>query len=1384
MFRSEVVASVFVAHEGSYAATQQLQQLVECRDESPLTVETHRHLTLTYDVLISLTQIPHNSSDEAVLAFVSTKGAAATRENYIECVDLLRFYGFTLLVKLFENNWHNMTEELKTRCKRDAECLFSGGRLEATVAAEYNALAIPKVTQYLATIAMREWPVGWTELIPFCLQSINARLNPLCNDANACKQTLAELRIFGGLLSEISADISDCMENKLLYKKRTQVLALLQNNICDIFLLIRRVIMLGMMNGHPQMQHMVITIFRNMSMNMEGFIFVAFDVDEFLRINANSQHRSDIIQTMHNICTNVVLKPLKNMPKHPEVDLSNESVYRTKLGRFLRNIVAVGESIPLDTSLDTACDELQLAQALKLLFDRNGIYVLGNVDTESLKLLCDYVIGRLVMHPSMQIAICAVNALNVMLRRMSSLGEGRLVGEYIAGQFVPNPAIRWLDHRRMLLILFIRSLKMGNAALQDDSTDQISSATMDAFIADAVSTPIVRAQRWSKLLFAYTPIDDEFCVGHLKTFEPRFASLRSAILNCVSLLCTVSHDYMNMSIKALADIFTTAQSVVMESPCVMGASACTMPGISEKRLQWTCKKLVLFDGTCFMFEAALSRLRSATIDATVTAENTKVPEWLQPAAASKVLHAAQAKSGGEMIDTWISSSMTYLLHMIGLQLPGVHCAQLEVRRLSMLSSSAHLLMYSPEPLERILEYVITLLLVKNAGPMQDNKVCKAALVTLIALCKNCSALVSPYVEPIVHRIRHCLAMAEDEMYRDLLLEALVALTSCLQNYETLKRLTHEIIAPHAEEIKALAAKLTSVKPDERPVLLFDILYGQNPSQHLEESQIGSPTRLEVLPSAKSIENTLDQGRRNLRRVLTMSLYIIRCAAMPQDDRKEASRHPLEDMLPELNASICTILAAMSGMWKPGFRTQSDWRKAVLSPGEEEWIALQGFNEAIASEDSLRKLVEAVFSIPANIDNKLVRKCRRHDFLLRQSALKLCGEIFATAAIQNSETIQTCQETIIAEALVEPLEWVSMFHLAQFLKFAMIPAKLSLRRILPKVIATISERINSEWKALNRVQRNLLGTDKEHESSEMVESRIMHLYYLRVYACIETGQQLMALVATLLRARSSQIIEPESQPGSDDVIMGSSDQISVVFGSRELLTSILQCLCSALCWPHCRCITEALRLLRTYAKTAVTLDKSSVKLFQAFGPEVLLVLHKQLQSQRTFDPLNLGNAEAHGSTTTAYKRFWSNTRDGSSNYIKEFVNTMCSLYEAMVKCHPGLSSVVVQGEVNVQALLNYSAIVEVIKLLMPYLQEHECLTFLTKVIAQNSIDSRSLLQAGVEANVANQDARTNAKMTQMNASVLETRSSKEIECCSTGESDDEFLGSDIAYLLFE
>ncbi|ORM41356.1 uncharacterized protein BXIN_0764 [Babesia sp. Xinjiang] len=1378
-FRSELVASVFAAHEGSYAATQKLHQLVECREDTLLTVELSQQLGGTYELLISLTQLRHDSNDEAVLAFVSTKGAVATRENYEECVNLLRFYGFSLLIKFVENNWHHVTLELKSRCQRDVERLFSRGAAETTVAAEYNTLVMPKVTQYLATIAIRQWPMEWADVLNVFMDSINSRFALLGTKANSCKQTLAELSMFGGLLSEVSVDISDCMDNKVLHKKRTQILGLLKNCICEVFLLIHRVIILGLLNDQPQMLRMVITIFRNLSISMEGFVFVAFDVDEFLRMHANGPHRSDIIQTMHHICENVVHKPIKNMKKSNDFDISNEALYKNKLGRFLRNLVTIGESMQVDSSLDTACDELHLAQAIKALFDRNGIYILLNVDCEPMKLLSEYLLGRLIMHPSMQVAMCAVTALNVMFRRMYSLGESHLTGEYVAGVFVPNPSARWLDHRRVLLVLFVRCLKIGNAALQQDSADTTSSATMDKFIADAVGTSVLRSHRWSKLLFAYVPIDDEFCVGPLKNFEPRFASLRSAILNCVALLCTMSHDYMNLAIKALADIFTTAQSVVVESPCVIGGSACTLPGISEKQLQWTCKKLVLFDGTCYMFEAALTRLRSATIDSTSSSDNTKTPEWIQPAAANKVLSEAQSKAGGTMVDTWISSALTYLLHMLGLQLPSVHSAQLEIRRLGMLASTSHLLLFNPEPTERILEYVVSLLLVQGPGSDQSNKVCKSALVTLIALCKNCPALVSNYVEPIVQRIRHCLGVAEDESSRDLLLESLVALTSCLQDFETQRRLAHEIVAPHIDEINGLASRLSSVKSEGRPAMLFEILYGNGPSDLTKTVNTGGVHVLGGASTGLFDIDSLDRGRRNLRRAFTMTLSIIRCSVIPnnQGDRNSAlmqcyrPRHPLEDLLRELLASICLILGSLCGMWRPAFRGRSAWRKAVLSPGEEEWIALQGFNEAIASEDSLRRLVESVFRIPSNIDSKLVRKCRRHDFLIRQSALKLCGEIFSTAAAHKVD-VQVSQERLIAGALVEPLDWVTMFHLAQFLKFTLVPASLSLRPFLPKMITIICERINSEWKALNRVQRNLLESSAGVPTNESAESRILHLYYLRVYACIETGMQLMALVAAALRTQSPSALESELNGGSDEIMMEPVDNLSVFVGCREMLTSLLQCLCSALCWPHCRCVTEALRLLRAYAKIAPSIDKRFVGLAEGLAFEVLVVLHKQIISERTFDPLNFGNDEGQGSTTTAYKRFWSNTRDGSANYIKEFVNTMYSLYECLVRCHPGISRVVVRGEMDVQALFNYGSVINSLKLLTPYLHEQECISFLSKVMAQNSVEARAILQDGIEANILvgfvscfedlglqDQNARANAKLAQLRSSVLETESSK-------------------------
>lgn len=1396
MVSRELVEAVFAAHKGSYGATQQLQRLVEPQNEPPVpgaALELQRQLLFTYDALSALTQLSHMRSDDVVLAFVPKTAGAVTHENYVECVDLLRFYGFTLLVKFVENNWHKLSDDLKSRCKRDVESVFACGRSEPTIAAEYNSLALPKVSQYAATIAIREWSKGWAEFIPLCLQSINAHFASLGAGANESKQAMAELCIFGSILSEISVDVSDCMDNKVLYKKRHQILNLLHTHICEIFLMLHRVIMLGMLKGQPHMLQLVVTIFRNLSAIMDGYIFVEFDVDEFLRGNIGAAKRSDVIQALYNICVNVAHKEL-NVPKRPDFAFTSETLYKGKLDRFVRNLVAVGESVPLDCSLDTACEELQLAQAIKVLLEKNGLYVLSSVSADSLKILSEYILTRLVMHPSLQIATCAVTLLNVLIRRVAALGEAHLAGEYHNGVFVPNPAVQWLDFRHVLLVLFVRCLKIGNAGVQQGVGELGSTATVDAFIAEAVGSPLLKSQHWSKLLFAYIPIDDEFCVGQLKNFEPRFAALRSAILNCVAVLATVSHDYMNLSIKALADIFTRVQRVVMDSPCLYGGSVCTMEGISEKRLHWNCNKLFFFDGTCFMFESALFRLRSVTIDNPSTVDHVKTPEWMQPQSANAVLHTAQSKAGGNMVDTWITSALTYLLHMLSLPLPSVHGAQLEVRRLSMLSSSAVLLLYNKEPMERILEHVVGLLLLQESGNTDVTKVHKAALVTLIAICKYCSRLVSHYVEPIIQRVQHCLSTTENEFARDLLLESMVALTSCMQNFETQRRLSHEIITPYTDEINAVASKLTAVKPEERSQYLFDLLYDSSAGT-VANALVMSPLVRNRASGSGGGKYMPDNGCKCLRRALSMSLSIIKSSVVPcgQEHRTKGGfldrgrvRHPLEDILPELLTAVCTILSALSGMWKPAFRGHNEWRQVVLSPGEEEWISLQGFNEAIATEDSLRRIVESVFKIPSTMDTKLVRKCRRHDFLLRQSALKLCGEIFTTANTHQIDLFTPSQEAIIAQALVEPLNWVAMSHLSQFLKLAVIPAKLSLRPVLSKMVSIVMERVNMEWKALNRVQRNLLDEGDEVSGRASAESRILHLYYLRVYACIETGIQVLALVATIFKTRSLQTVESEVDYGSDEVVMVStpiSEQVSVVFGCQEFMTCILQCLCSAICWPHCRLVKEGLRLLRTYAKIAPALDSNSVKLAESFASEVLRVLHNQLRMKRTFDPLNLGNDEAQGSTTTAYKRFWSNTKDGSTNYIKEFVNTMCTFYECLVRCQPGVTSILSQGEINVQVLLTFSSVVDTVKLLTPYLQEHECLTFLKNMITQNSVMSRSMLQTGIEENILDQKESTNAKIAQFSASILETRSAQEIEKRDSDEPDD-FLNSDIAYLLFE
>ncbi|KAK1442285.1 hypothetical protein BgAZ_403150 [Babesia gibsoni] len=1397
MVSAELVEAVFAAHDGNFDASNQLQELVKAQKDPSgpaATMELQQQLLFRYDLLNSLTKLSYIRSDDEVIAFLSKSGAAAIHQNYIECVDILRFYGFTLLVKFVENNWHRLTEDVKMRCKKDVEDIFACGSGKLTLASEYNILAIPKVSQYLATIAIREWPVGWTEFIPLCLQSINNHFVELGMEASGCKQTMAELCIFGSMLSEISDDITDCMDNKILYKKRSQILQLFQKHICDIFIMLHRVIVLGMHKGQPSMLQLVITIFRNLSGIMDGNIFIEFDIDDFLRANVGSAKSSDVIQTFHNICASVDQKQMKNVQTPSDFKFSTPEVYKAKLDRFVRNLVALGESMALDCSLESTCEELQLSQAIKVLFEKNGVTVLTSVSGEALSLLCDYILARLVMHPSLQIATSAITSLNVMIRRMTSLGDKYLAGDYLGGVFVPNPSAKWLDIQRILLVLFIRCLKIGNVAIQQDVGEHSSSETVDAFVAEAIGAPILKSQRWSKLLFAYVPIDDEFCVGQLKNFDTRFAALRSAILNCVALLAAMSHDYMNLTIKALADIFINAQRMVMDEPCLLNASICTTPGISEKRLQWTCKKLVFFDGTCFMFEAALFRIRGVTIDASHNTDTTKIPEWMNPQTANKALMAAQSRAAGNMVDTWISSALTYLMHMLSLPLPSVHGAQLEVRRLSLLSSSAVLLVYNQEPMERILEYVVGLLLVQASGNWEVTKVHKSALMTLVTICKCCSSLISHYVEPIIQRVQQCASTTENESSRDLLLESMVALTSCTQNFEAQRRLSQDIIAPYTEEIKKVASTLLAAKPEERPKVLFELLYSS--------SHDGDMVHLPILPQASSLplsngdgDDILESTRRTLRRALTMTLSILKCSVVPQglEHRTkggflegERIKHPLEDKLTGLLSSVCTILSALSGMWRPAFRAENEWRQAVLSPGEEEWISLQGFNEAIATEDSLRRIIESVFKIPSTMDPKVVHKCRRHDFLLRQSALKLCGEIFTIAITHKINLLEQLNEELVKEALIEPLSWAAMSHLAQFLKLALIPAKLIMRNSLCKIISTVMERINCEWKALNRVQRNLL-EEQCGVSTSGADSRILHLYYLRVYACNETGIQLLALVGNIFKTKLMVTVESESEYGAEEVIMDGSqgsEQISVVFGSRELMTCILQCLSSAVCWPHCRCVTDSLRLLRAYAKLSVELDPNSVKLAESFAMEILLMLHNQLRMERTFDPLNLGNDEGQGSTTTAYKRFWSNTKDGSNNYIKEFVNTMCTFYECLIRCQPGLSSVLSEGEINVQALMAFGSMVEAIKMLTPYLQEQECLNFLKSMLTQNSVLCRTILQAGIEENIKDQKESTNAKLVQFNASVLEPRSAIEIEKRNSDDSDSDFLGSDIAYLLFE
>ncbi|EKX72872.1 conserved hypothetical protein [Theileria equi strain WA] len=1367
MITADILNAVFAAQDGNLNATQMLHGLVET-EEGCKEHELSQKLSLSYELLHSLVSLSDTTTNELIVQFITNSGVSATKEKYTECVNILRFYGYTLLVKFVENNWHLIPDNFKLRCKMDVERLFSNNQLEPTVVSEYTSLVNQKAAQYVSTIAVREWPSEWREFILLCINSINSLFVKYGAESKNNKQVLNEILIFGGIVSEISVEIKDCMDLTILHKRRIQISNMLKSHICDIFVTIHRIIILGIVSTNDNLMSMIITIFHNISCILDGFIFIEFDVDEFLVNNIGGANHSDIMQTISNICVDIAHKKLKNVVMPQEFDISDEKLYVPKLDRFIQNLVRIGECMSIDCDFDTTLQQLQIAQALKALFDKNILYLLEKVSCESMGKLFDFLMTRLIMHPSMEVSTTAVHACSLILRRVTSAKFKRR----------EDLKLTWLDYKKLLLCLFVKSLKLGNVPLQEKFLETKPFTCLDGIIANITNGTIVNSGSWIDLLFRYYIIDDELCIGQMKNFEARFAALRSSILQTTSLVSVISSGFMSVVIKTISEVFISISSRFSSIESCNGG-ICTIYQSHEKQLHWLCEQYVLYDGILFLFESAIFRLRSATIDATGNAD-AKNPDWMQVSNyASGIPVEILSKDMILPNEFWINNALGFTLQALGMRLPNAHGSLLEIRRLDMISTSSILLLYNAEPIKNVLEFVVSLIL-QDMSSSNVTMTHKCALQTLVSLCKNCCNIMPPYVEPIVSRIRECLLVVTSDSAKDLLLESLVSLISCFRNFETQRRLSLDVISPYLEEIYTVSKFVTDISPEAESLKIFQYLFGN------------------VFNEVSSSDK-----RKSLHRVITMAYSIIKRSFIPVktlDGSSGKFRHPLQDSFPQLLPAVLKILTSLIGMWSPSFFARDEWRKAVLSPGEDEWLSLQGFNEAIATDSNLGTIVESVFHIPKDTDAESVRSCRRYTYIIRQAALRLCGEVLSHLCSSQGRQV----DDMIERTLIEPLKWSTLSHISQIIRFALIPAGLSIRNMIPQLLNLISERINGEWKALNRLRNLVIKSDAASEGSE---SRILHLYYLRVYACIEAGLQLLSLTVSILQPKknkaltrnidlltgndsiaSSVFVHLDSIGSNDSSGNFQSDNLEIemfdvssenILNRSDFVHSMLSCLSCAVCWPHCRTIVESLRIMRIYSKLVPKLDQKTIKLAIGFISELLVFLISQLTIQRTFDPMNLGS---NSGIASSYQIFWSNTKSGGNNYIKEFVNTMCSLYEALVKCFPQMTETLTEDGIDVQKLLQFQQVVESIRLLTPFLQEQDCLVFLRSVITQNSTESRTLLKRALEETLQNSGSLAK-KLLQLSSS-LETKSAKEIEIIDGEDSEDCIFGSDILYLLLE
>ncbi|UKJ88918.1 hypothetical protein MACJ_002164 [Theileria orientalis] len=1450
MITTEILSAVFAAQDGNINATQMLYKLVENLDSNKSNAEElAQKLTLSYELLMNLVNLSESVPNETLIQFLKNTVANVTKEKYVECVNILRFYGYTLLVKFVENNWHLAPEPLKLRCKYDIESLFSYKKSDSTLLREYNSLVNQKASQYISTIAVREWPSEWNDFIPFCVNSLNKLFGSLGSECKNNKQALNEIAVFWGVISEISIEIKECLDDTILYKRRIQISNLLKMYIYDIFLTIHRVIVLGVVSSNDQLIYTILTIFRNLSSILDGFIFISFDVDEFLVAHMKSVKTSDIIQTISNICLDVCHKKTKNISAASEVDLGNEQLYKAKLDRFIKNMVMISECFTVDYSYSSTLEQLQVAQAFRNLLDKNSLYLMENVAVDTLRLLFDYIIARMIMHPSIEVATCSLNACSLLLRRILAIKVKK--GEDIAQKLL------WLDHKKLLLCLFIRGLKLGNPMVAEQFFSQardvspVPGGSMQhgqqgnmyagLLILDSVIVNITKnfkgAYDWINSLFSYCEIDDEISVGNLKSFESRFAALRSTILHCCSLMAIINQAYMDSVLLVVTELLSSLSGEV----CTECTGYCQSYRRNEKHLSYVCNKYILFDGVMFILESAVFRLRSATIDLNGSSPNSATKDekmyWLSVEPYKGLMLDLNSMTGPVTIQghnvNWIRTAMALIMSLLSLKLGSSHRYMLDIRRLDSLSSLSILFLYNSQFVGNVLGLLVNKILFE----INDNisNLNKCALQCLAVFCKNCRSLLGPYVDLIASKIHQCLSVVTNENSRDLLLESLISLTTINGNNEKGNDLVKVIMSNYVkqlEQVNEIIARAQKPKGQQgNNVIDVDgasthinwddtkgsdvIVYSENLYKHLFDSNVESS----------------EANRRNLHRIVTMCYSIIRKVENVSEHNCLISDESGRECVTKLFSHVMNILFSFINFWRVDFFNNHTLRKTLLSPGKDEWLSLQGFNEAIANEDNLEKIVESVFNIPKNENVMNIRSVRRYNYILRQSLLKLMGVLIVSKG--SSSVTAPVGVTVLSPIggvrgvhgvspmsgvpgvgglsgvspvarvpgvsgspsmtnalnctdmfennLVNIIDWVPVFHLYQIIKYSLVPCVYSLKK-LDLIINKLQVRINQEWKALNLFKTSNASTSSDAKEDGATENKVIHLYYLKVYACMDCGVEILNMCTKLINTKNYKNSHAgDSADMKEDMIKDEimrADSIDELDNHKEyesgnfinneqLVHSILSCLCSALSWPHFRTIHESLRIIRIYARMTPTMN---LQLHIKFIYELILYLSKHVIIPKTFNPVEISSSMLNIPSKD----------ENNKNYAKEYVNTICTLYESLVKCFPQIGSVVENDEVNIQKLLKYQQVVETLKLLTPYLQEQDCILFIKYVLQQNSLKSRSLLKDSIQDKLK---VKNYSKyLTQFNKSSLESKSSTEIEI-HEGE-EESILGEDILYLLLE